>query len=369
MKEFKIKISKHKYIFTKLFTVLVLVFITSSTFIYTASAQAVVSNVYAEKESDAVIMKRELVNLCQQISEKGMPKDTQAMFKWYKIEIDCSDKQNPLPKVNGKAYSYEEFTKFMQEAKKDRLTYSDFERISGISPLTTQDYTSMLKQSMDWTIKNRNIVDTEAYSKIFSLNKTEWTKVLNAEKNKDMISSGKVLNLEDSKYCIKVGHDDNDTKQLPEGSMAYDYIGFICDYSNDTVLVYKVELRSLSMSISLSATGTGSGSSSSRFITKEEFFKEYKLNKNETVVPSEPIKVTDPIPAKVVFEKPLKLGSKGSQVKYIQNILKDNGYLKTVTGVYDKDTVLAVKRFQKDTRLVVTGIVGKITFNKLSPAR
>ena len=65
MKEFKIKTSKHKnkYTFTKLFMVIGLVFITSNTFIYNASAQAVVSNVYAEKENDSVVMKRELVNL------------------------------------------------------------------------------------------------------------------------------------------------------------------------------------------------------------------------------------------------------------------------------------------------------------------
>ena len=44
MKEFKIKISKNKNIFTKLFTVFGLVFITSNTFIYGASAQAMISN-------------------------------------------------------------------------------------------------------------------------------------------------------------------------------------------------------------------------------------------------------------------------------------------------------------------------------------
>ena len=381
MKEFKIKISKHKnkYIFTKLFMVTGLVFIISNTFIYNASAQAVVSNVYNEKESDSVVMKRELVNLCQQISEKGIPKDAQAMFKLYKIEIDCSDKQNPLPKVDGKVYSYEEFIKVMEKVKKEFLILNKIDSTLKIITLTTQDYIDILKKSMDQTIKNRNIIDLKAYSKIFSLNKAEWKKVLDAEKSKELGKGDKVLevlDLKDPKYCIEGGLDIDEVKHISGGTtfFNYNYINFICNHSNNTVLLYRVELTGFSASINLSGTGKDSGSSSSEIITKEEFFKEYKLNKNETIVPSEPIKGKDlskdekPLYL-VVFEKPLKLGSKGSKVKYMQNILKGKGYLNTSTGVYDKATVSAVKQFQKDNSLIVTGTIGKITFNKLSSVK
>ena len=53
----------------------------------------------------------------------------------------------------------------------------------------------------------------------------------------------------------------------------------------------------------------------------------------------------------------------------MQNILQGKGYLNTSTGVYDKATVSAVKRFQKDNSLIVTGTIGKITFNKLSSVK
>ena len=253
MKEFKIKISKNKNIFTKLFTVFGLVFITSNTFIYGASAQAMISN-----EEFIFTKLLTVFGLAFIISNTFIySTSAQAMI------------------------SNEELIKVKQKIKKEDLTSSDTDRTSRVSPLATQDYIDILKKSMDQTIEDKDINDPKAYSKIFSLSKSEWKKVLDTEKSKKL---GK-LDLKDPKYCIERGHDTDKVKHIVGGTTYsdYNYINFICDYSNDTVLVYKVKLRILDMSISPSATGTNSGSSS-RFITKEEFFKEYKLNKNETVL-------------------------------------------------------------------------------------
>ncbi len=62
----------------------------------------------------------------------------------------------------------------------------------------------------------------------------------------------------------------------------------------------------------------------------------------------------------------LKAGLKGADVKLLQTNL--NTLLKLnlkADGVYGKSTVDAVKRFQKDTNLIVTGIAGAVTQAKI----
>lgn len=61
----------------------------------------------------------------------------------------------------------------------------------------------------------------------------------------------------------------------------------------------------------------------------------------------------------------VKLGSKNSEVKTIQTMLKDMGYYKNskITGYYGSITESAVKKFQKDNGLAADGVVGKDTRN------
>ena len=61
----------------------------------------------------------------------------------------------------------------------------------------------------------------------------------------------------------------------------------------------------------------------------------------------------------------LRLGSKGDDVKYLQNLLNYYGYTVTVDGIFGKKTEAAVKQFQKSRKLKVDGIVGQKTWNAL----
>lgn len=62
----------------------------------------------------------------------------------------------------------------------------------------------------------------------------------------------------------------------------------------------------------------------------------------------------------------LKRGSSGSQVKQVQQKLKNWGYYTgAVDGIYGSQTKKAVEYFQRKNGLVVDGIVGKQTFEAL----
>lgn len=55
-----------------------------------------------------------------------------------------------------------------------------------------------------------------------------------------------------------------------------------------------------------------------------------------------------------------------SQNKQVQQKLKDLGYYNgAIDGIFGSQTILAVKNFQRDYGLIVDGIVGKNTLNKL----
>ena len=62
----------------------------------------------------------------------------------------------------------------------------------------------------------------------------------------------------------------------------------------------------------------------------------------------------------------LRQGSKGGEVKEVQRRLKQWGYYSgSVDGIYGKQTVEAVKRFQKKNGLTPDGIAGKATYAAL----
>lgn len=55
------------------------------------------------------------------------------------------------------------------------------------------------------------------------------------------------------------------------------------------------------------------------------------------------------------------------EVSQLQYFLKENGYFNAkVTGYFGSITMDAIKEFQKDNELIVTGIAGKITRAKIS---
>lgn len=62
----------------------------------------------------------------------------------------------------------------------------------------------------------------------------------------------------------------------------------------------------------------------------------------------------------------LKIGSKGSDVKALQNKLIELGYLSgKADGVYGSKTAAAVKAFQRDSKLTADGVAGAKTISKL----
>ena len=73
------------------------------------------------------------------------------------------------------------------------------------------------------------------------------------------------------------------------------------------------------------------------------------------------------IPGNLAFAKTnLSINATGSAVKTVQEkLLKLNYPIKKVTGFYDKDTYLAVKEFQRNNNLTITGKVDDQTMSIL----
>jgi peptidoglycan hydrolase-like protein with peptidoglycan-binding domain len=66
------------------------------------------------------------------------------------------------------------------------------------------------------------------------------------------------------------------------------------------------------------------------------------------------------------MKRPFKKGDKGSEVKAIQEKLKDRGFFDApADGVFGSKTEKAVRAFQTDQRLVADGLVGPQTSNLL----
>lgn len=70
--------------------------------------------------------------------------------------------------------------------------------------------------------------------------------------------------------------------------------------------------------------------------------------------------------SEVIAMKTLRNGSRGTQVKVLQWLLNENGYnAGKVDGIFGKNTLNAVKAYQKAHGLSVDGIAGKNTWTKL----
>ena len=62
-----------------------------------------------------------------------------------------------------------------------------------------------------------------------------------------------------------------------------------------------------------------------------------------------------------------QLGDRGEDVAQIQTRLRELGYLTTEpTGVFDDDTEAALRRFQRDQGLLVTGMADRVTVELLN---
>lgn len=71
----------------------------------------------------------------------------------------------------------------------------------------------------------------------------------------------------------------------------------------------------------------------------------------------------------VLATSPLTIGSRGDEVRSIQQILRSKGYRVNVNGVYTKDTAQAVSQYQKDKKIQVSGKVGGWTYYLLTGNR
>lgn len=67
----------------------------------------------------------------------------------------------------------------------------------------------------------------------------------------------------------------------------------------------------------------------------------------------------------VSINRTLKRGSRGADVKTLQQMLKNLGYSLAVDGIFGPGTQKVVKSFQKSVGITVDGIVGKVTIGKL----
>ena len=61
----------------------------------------------------------------------------------------------------------------------------------------------------------------------------------------------------------------------------------------------------------------------------------------------------------------VRSGTINEETKTVQEILLDSGYILTVNGKCDSNTVTAIKEFQTDNGLKVDAWVGKLTWAKL----
>jgi peptidoglycan hydrolase-like protein with peptidoglycan-binding domain len=61
-----------------------------------------------------------------------------------------------------------------------------------------------------------------------------------------------------------------------------------------------------------------------------------------------------------------RVNSKDSNLSYIQNLLKEKGYLINYkNGVFDRYTLVAIKRYQRSKKLYPSGIIGPITLKEI----
>lgn len=83
---------------------------------------------------------------------------------------------------------------------------------------------------------------------------------------------------------------------------------------------------------------------------------------------STPTPIPTPTPTPTPGATPsrtLRKGATGEDVKLLQNRLIVLGYMKTANGIFDDNTLTAVKAFQKRNGLTVDGVAGSQTYKKL----
>ena len=84
----------------------------------------------------------------------------------------------------------------------------------------------------------------------------------------------------------------------------------------------------------------------------------------------DPVQIVEEQPKEIVFLSLLKYGSRGSDVKKLQQKLNATGsYVLNVDGIFGKKTEAAVRNFQDLNGLVADGIAGPKTIAKLNPAK
>ena len=71
----------------------------------------------------------------------------------------------------------------------------------------------------------------------------------------------------------------------------------------------------------------------------------------------------------LVFEHPLKRGSRGDKVELLQELLGKAGFAPDTDGYFGRNTKKAVQEFQEKSALNVDGIVDAETWNALITAK
>lgn len=101
-----------------------------------------------------------------------------------------------------------------------------------------------------------------------------------------------------------------------------------------------------------------------RFISQE--YIKARMTFSVCILDLDNLSVEKPIPTGKIT-KTLKFGMRDKEVKILQDILKSKGFLKPIetTEYFGGMTLNAVKKFQKSHNLLVDGICGKLTIDKL----
>lgn len=100
--------------------------------------------------------------------------------------------------------------------------------------------------------------------------------------------------------------------------------------------------------------------------TKTALQRRLGRSDSESETPTTPAAPATPVTPEPVRRTTLRRGSSGSDVEALQKLLAAAGvYDGTSTGKFDAKTLTAVRRFQRNNRLIVDGIVGARTWSAL----
>ena len=96
----------------------------------------------------------------------------------------------------------------------------------------------------------------------------------------------------------------------------------------------------------------------------EGFINEMEVKQKEEKPIEKPIKKEVKI---LEYKGLVKKGSKGGNVKELQNALNELGYICGITdGIAGSKTIMAIELFQGDYRIAIDGIAGQATYNKIN---